>query len=85
MVGEHGAQLLVDAEATRALEGEDAEAIKTQTNELTQATMKLGEAMYKAQQAAADAGASASAGEAPKDDVIDADFKEVNKDDKKGA
>ena len=66
-----------------ALEGEDAEAIKTQTNELTQATMKLGEAMYKAQQAAADAGASASAGEAPKDDVIDADFKEVGGDDKK--
>src|SRR6195952_2441408 len=32
-----------------ALEGEDAEAIKTKTNDLVQASMKLGEAMYKAQ------------------------------------
>jgi molecular chaperone DnaK len=39
--------------------------------------MKLGEAMYKAQQAdASDAGAS----EAPKDDVIDAEFKDVGDD-----
>ncbi len=67
-----------------ALEGEDAEAIKARTNDLTQASMKLGEAMYKAQQAAADAGGGAdSAGAAPKDDVIDADFKEVGGDDKK--
>jgi molecular chaperone DnaK len=67
-----------------ALEGEDVEAIKSRTNDLTQASMKLGEAMYKAQQAAADsAGADAGAGQAPKDDVIDADFKEVGGDDKK--
>jgi molecular chaperone DnaK len=60
-----------------ALEGEDAEAIKAKTNELAQASMKLGEAMYKAQQAdASDAGAS----EAPKDDVIDAEFKDVGDD-----
>ncbi len=32
-----------------ALEGEDAEAIKARTNDLVQASMKLGEAMYKAQ------------------------------------
>jgi molecular chaperone DnaK len=63
-----------------ALEGEDAETIKSRTNELAQASMKLGEALYKAQQA--DAGA-ASASEAPKDDdVIDAEFKDVG-DDKK--
>ena len=60
-----------------ALEVEDAEAIKAKTNELAQASMKLGEAMYKAQQAdASDAGAS----EAPKDDVIDAEFKDVGDD-----
>jgi molecular chaperone DnaK len=41
--------------------------------------MKLGEAMYKAQ-AGAEGGA---AHDAPKDDVIDADFKEVGGDDKK--
>ena len=38
------------------LTGEDAEAIKTKTNDLAQAAMKLGEAMYKAQQADAQAG-----------------------------
>ncbi len=62
-----------------ALEGDNVETIKAKTNELAQASMKLGEAMYKAQQA--DAGA-AGASEAPKDDVIDAEFKDVG-DDKK--
>jgi molecular chaperone DnaK len=61
------------------LEGENAEAIKAKTNELAQASMKLGEAMYKAQQADASA-AGASASEAPKDDVIDAEFKDVGDD-----
>ena len=42
------------------LTGEDAEAIKTKTNDLAQAAMKLGEAMYKAQQADAQAGAAAA-------------------------
>jgi molecular chaperone DnaK len=63
-----------------ALEGEDAEAIKARTNELAQASMKLGEAMYKAQ--GAGPGAESTHAEA-KDDVIDADFKEVGPDDKK--
>jgi len=35
-----------------ALQGEDVEAIKAKTDDLMQAQMKLGEAMYKAQQAA---------------------------------
>ncbi len=64
-----------------AIEGEDVEAINAKANELAQAQMKLGEAMYKAEQAA---GAAAAAGAKPEEDVIDADFKEV-KDDKKGA
>jgi molecular chaperone DnaK len=62
-----------------ALEGDNAETIKAKTNELAQASMKLGEAMYKAQQADA---SGAGASEAPKDDVIDAEFKDVG-DDKK--
>ena len=47
--------------------------------------MKLGEAMYKAQQAGAagDAGAGAAAGAEAKDDVIDAEFREVDDDKKK--
>ncbi|WP_298428083.1 molecular chaperone DnaK [Rhodoblastus sp.] len=67
-----------------ALEGEDVEAINARANELTQASMKLGEAMYKAEQAGAAAGAQAGSQGGGDEDVIDADFKEV-KDDKKGA
>ncbi|WGD52687.1 molecular chaperone DnaK [Bradyrhizobium sp. CB1650] len=57
-----------------ALKGNDAEAIKAKTNTLAQASMKLGEAMYK-QQAEADA-----AKDAAKDDVVDAEFTEVDDD-----
>jgi molecular chaperone DnaK len=64
-----------------ALESDNVETIKAKTNELAQAQMKLGEAMYKAEQAAAAAGGAGAA--KPEEDVIDADFKEV-KDDKKG-
>ena len=67
-----------------ALEGDDVEAIKARTNDLTQAQMKLGEAMYKASQAAGPE-ASAAGGAQPKDDVIDADFREVDDDKKKSA
>ncbi len=65
------------------MESEDAAAIKEKTDALMQASMKLGEAMYKAQ--GADAGAAAQGTEqgapeadAKKDDnVVDADFEEV--------
>ena len=57
-----------------ALKGDDAEAIKAKTNTLAQASMKLGEAMYR-QQAEADA-----AKDAAKDDVVDAEFTEVDDD-----
>ncbi len=66
-----------------ALEGTDAEGIKTKTNELMQASMKLGEAMYAASQAGDAGGAEAASGEAKKDDVIDADFQEVDDNDQK--
>jgi molecular chaperone DnaK len=46
-----------------------------------QASMKLGEAMYAAAQAAE--GAASEGGEPKKDDVIDADFQEVDEGDKK--
>jgi molecular chaperone DnaK len=63
-----------------ALEGEDLAAIQAKTNDLVQASMKLGEAMYKAQ---ASEGPADAAHGAHEDDVIDADFKEVGPDDKK--
>ncbi|AKR57601.1 chaperone protein DnaK [Youhaiella tibetensis] len=65
------------------IEGDDAEAIKEKTAALAEASMKLGEAMYKASQAEAEASAS---GEGQQDDdVVDADFTEVKDDDQKSA
>ncbi|MBR1601275.1 MAG: molecular chaperone DnaK [Alphaproteobacteria bacterium] len=67
-----------------AMEKENLEDLKSKTDALMQASMKLGEAMYKSQQAqgahgAAQGADTGSAGaEAPKDDnVVDADFEEV--------
>ena len=74
---------LVDEQALKtALEGGDAADIKSKTEALTQSSMKLGEAMYKAQAEAGPAEGGAQPGGA-KDDVIDADFKEVGGDEKK--
>ncbi|MFT0859603.1 molecular chaperone DnaK [Ancylobacter sp. G4_0304] len=67
------------AELKTALEGDDAEAIAAKTNTLAQASLKLGEAMYAAQTGGDDAGA------APQDDVVDAEFTEVDDDKKKSA
>jgi molecular chaperone DnaK len=61
-----------------ALKGDDAEAIKAKTNTVAQVSMKLGEAMYK-QQAESDAARDA-AKDAGQDDVVDAEFTEVDDD-----
>jgi len=69
------------AELRTAVAGDDVEAIQSKTNALAQASMKLGEAMY-AQGQAGEGGAEAPGSTAEaKDDVVDADFEEV--DDKK--
>ncbi|WP_375201822.1 molecular chaperone DnaK [Hyphococcus sp.] len=66
------------------LEGDDVEEINTAAGTLAQATMKLGEAMYKAGAGdEADAGAQAAAADAAReessdDDIVDADFEEVD-------
>jgi molecular chaperone DnaK len=69
----------------QALSGDDVEAIKARTNDLMQASMKLGQAMYEAAQASqASNDAGPGDGDGPKkDDVIDADFQEVDDQDKK--
>ncbi len=60
---------------------DDLEAIKSKTETLMQSSMKLGEAMYKAAQ---ESQSSSEAADAPKDEtVVDAEFKEVDEDDKK--
>ena len=70
------------------LEGEDQDAIQAGLETLAQASMKLGEAMYKATQEAEAAAAEASgdgtegSGDGPGDGetVVDADFEDVTAD-----
>src|SRR5205807_8317294 len=50
------------ADLKEALKGSDAEAINAKTNALAQASMKLGEAMYKQQQEGAQAAAGGPGG-----------------------
>jgi len=73
-----------------ALEGEDLDAIKAKTEALSEVAMKLGEALYKAQQEEAAASSEGGEGEADAsstedDNVVDADFEEVDDDDKKSS
>ncbi|MEJ1993865.1 MAG: molecular chaperone DnaK [Limibacillus sp.] len=68
-------------------DGDDLEAIKAKTEALAQAAMKLGEALYQqeggdAQAGEADAGAEGSAQGQADDSVVDAEFEEVDEDDK---
>jgi molecular chaperone DnaK len=83
-LGEHGSKIpetdrraIEDAvgDLKEALKGDDADAIKAKTDTLAQVSMKLGEAMYK-QQAESDAAKDA----AKDDDVVDAEFTEVDDD-----
>jgi len=74
------------ADLKKAMEGEDAEAIKQKSEALTQVSHKIAEAMYQqAAQDGAQAGAGpeagdAAGGQAADDDVVDADFEEVKED-----
>ncbi|MBS0640542.1 MAG: molecular chaperone DnaK [Acetobacteraceae bacterium] len=78
------------AAAKSALEGNDVEGIKQATERLSQAAMKIGEAMYKAEAAQAQGAQGAPGGDHPaggaKDDkVVDAEFEEVDENKKKSA
>ncbi|MCX8100667.1 MAG: molecular chaperone DnaK [Geminicoccaceae bacterium] len=71
------------ADLKSVLERDDAAEIKRRTDALAQAAMKLGEAMYRSQQAGAEASASAAGGR--DSGVVDAEFEEVNDDKKRSA
>jgi molecular chaperone DnaK len=73
------------AELKTAVEGDDVEAIKAKTQTLAEVSMKLGQAMYEASQAEAAAaeGGEADATAKADDDVVDADFEEIDEDGKK--
>jgi molecular chaperone DnaK len=68
------------AEAKTAVEGGDVTAMQEKTNALTQVAMKMGQAIYEKEQAAnasPEAGA-ATGSEAGGEDVVDAEFSEVD-------
>ncbi|HEY6917106.1 MAG TPA: molecular chaperone DnaK [Allosphingosinicella sp.] len=72
------------AEAKSAVESGDAEAMTTKSQALAQVAMKLGQAIYEKEQAAAaspEAGA-ATGSEAGGEEVVDAEFSEVDEDNK---
>ena len=99
-LSEHGDQVpaedkagIEDAVAAlkTAMEGEDVEDIRAKSETLAQAAMKLGEAMYKAQQEEAAAGQAEAeapgadpAAQGGEDDstIVDADFEEVDEEPK---
>ena len=69
------------AETKTAIEGGDPEAMKDKANALAQSAMKMGQAIYEQEQAAG--AAAAPSEEAPADDnVVDAEFSEVDEDKK---
>ena len=72
-------------ELKSAAQGEDVDAIKQKIDAVAQASMKLGEAMYQANQSAggADEGPSGGGEAAGDDKVVDVDFEEVRDDDSK--
>jgi molecular chaperone DnaK len=70
------------ADLKEALKGNDAQAISAKTQALAQASMKLGEAMYKQAEQQPGGDAAAAGAEGKKEDVVDAEFTEVD-DDKK--
>ena len=95
---EHGSKVsdadkkaIEDASANlrNAIKGTDVEEIKKKTQDLVQASMKLGEAIYKSQQSAKpnDAPKDAKVKEEGKkdDNVVDADFEEVKDDNKENS
>ena len=101
-LAEHGDKVSADikaeiekalAEAKTSVESGDADDMQQKTAALTQAAMKLGEAMYKAQQAETEAAAGPDTGtsgpgteqqQPDQEEVVDAEFSEVDEGEHKG-
>jgi molecular chaperone DnaK len=88
---EHGAKVsdaekkaIEDASSSlkESLKGEDIEDIKKKTEALVQASMKLGEAIYKAQQSSKPEAGKEENKDKKDDNVVDADFEEVKEEKK---
>ncbi len=77
------------AEVKTALEGDDPEAINARAQELTEVAMKMGQQIYEKEQASASAdaptdGAAAGSEGGAQEDVVDAEFSEVDDEENKG-
>jgi molecular chaperone DnaK len=71
------------AETKTALEGDDTDAIGAKAQVLTEVAMKMGQSIYEQEQANAASEAPADGEEAkPEEDVVDAEFSEVDEDKK---
>jgi molecular chaperone DnaK len=91
-LAEHGDKISADlkaeveaavAETRTALEGDDAGEINAKAQALTEVAMKMGQEIYQQEQASASTGGSdAGASEEPREDVVDAEFSEVDEDKK---
>ncbi|WP_294291373.1 molecular chaperone DnaK [uncultured Sphingomonas sp.] len=66
------------ADAKSAVESNDAEAMKAKSEALAQVAMKLGQAIYEKQQQSEASPAADATADAPKEDVVDAEFSEVD-------
>jgi len=76
------------SELKKSLEGTDSEDVKKKTQNLIQASMKLGEAVYKSQQKEqpkTESKKDAQDGDKEKENVVDADFEDVKDDKEKSA
>jgi molecular chaperone DnaK len=74
---------IADLRSTLDASEPDAEAIKAKSQTLAEVSMKLGQAMYEASQAEAAANDAQRDAAQDGDNVVDADFEEVNDDDDK--
>ncbi|MCT2558823.1 molecular chaperone DnaK [Tsuneonella sp. YG55] len=93
-LSEHGDKIDADlkgqvetaiAEAKTALEGDDVDAINAKAQALTDVAMKMGQQIYQQEQASADAPAGGAAdgaadGSGSEEEVVDAEFSEVDED-----
>ena len=84
-VGEADRNAISDAIAAlkSALEGEDVDDIAAKSQALAEASMKLGQAMYEASQADAAAADARADAEKAGEDVVDADFEDLDDDEGK--
>ena len=84
-VGEADRNAISDAIAAlkTALEGEDVDDITAKSQALAEASMKLGQAMYEASQADAAAADARADAEKAGEDVVDADFEDLDDDEGK--